>query len=85
MQFLKSLFKPASRYKINRYPASSGYEYGAFYYDNGIWWSIDSFGTTRVAESSIMRYGPFYSTYEEAGAAVNRHATNGGAETVWEA
>lgn len=84
MNFLKSLFKPASRYKISKYPTSSGYEYAAFYKEHGVWWSINRFGTTSVSEDSIMGRGPFHSTYEEAGAAVNRHATNGGSETVWE-
>ena len=83
MNFLKSLFKPVPRYKINKYPTSTGYEYAAFYKELDTWWSINKFGTTGVSEDSIMKYGPFHSTYEEAGAAVNRHATNGGAETVW--
>lgn len=83
MNFLKSLFKTTPSYKIKKYPTSSGYEYAAFYKEHGLWWSIDKFGTTSVTEDSIMKYGPFHATYEDAGAAVNKHATNGGSETVW--
>ena len=83
MNFLKNLFKPAPSYKISKYPTENGYQYAAFYLEWGTWWSINKHGTTSVTEDSILKYGPFFDTYEEAGAAVNRHATNGGAETVW--
>lgn len=84
MNFLKNLFKSSPKYKIKKYPTKSGdSQYAAFYEDWGVWWSIDKNGVSGVAEDSIMKYGPFFDTYEEAGAAVNKHATNGGSETVW--
>lgn len=83
MNFFKTLFKPKSSYKINKYPTEKGYKYAVFYLEWDVRWSIDKYGTTGVAESLIMKYGSFFNTYEEAGAAVNRHATKGGGETVW--
>lgn len=83
MNFLKNLFAPKPSYKIKKYPTKNGYQYAAFYEDWGVWWSINKYGTTSVAEDFILKYGPFFDTHEEAGAAVNRHATSGGGETVW--
>jgi len=81
MKFFKNLFR--SSYKINKYPTINGYRYAAFYKDLGVWWAIEENGTVGVSESSILEYGPFFSTPEEAGAVLNLHATNGGAETIW--
>ena len=85
MKFFKKLFKfkPLPSYKINKYPTENGYKYAAFYKVLGVWWAIEKNGTVGVSESSILEYGPFFSTSEEAGAALNLHATNGGAETIW--
>ena len=85
MKFFKKLFesKPEPSYKICKYPTENGYQYAAFYKDLGLWWAIKKDGAGGVSESFILGHGPFFNTPEEAGAAVNKHATNGGAETIW--
>lgn len=86
MNFLSKLFKSVKppRYKICKYPdGNGGYKYAAFYDEIGGWWCIKQDGTTSVSEDHIHGTGYFYKTMEEAGEVVNKHATNGGSQTVW--
>lgn len=82
MNIFKSLLKmiTPAKYKIVKYGEA---KFVAFYSELDVWWVIHKDGTCGVSEDYVMRHNVYYSTIEEAGAAVNTHATNGGAEIVW--